>query len=185
VFVLVPLLFTETVLLNAAQSLHALAALACFCLASSAVYVFNDLLDLEADRAHPRKRHRPLASGRVTPAGAAAVLAFLLVGGAALAGLTLPPAFWAIAALYLGNSLMYCTWLKYHVIVDVMVIAIGFVLRLLGGCAAIAVTPSSWILVCGFTLALLWASANAARRWRAWTAARTTGPPSRATAWPS
>lgn len=155
VFVLAPLLFSESVLTDMVQTLHAIAAFACFCLASSAVYVFNDFLDVEADRSHPRKRNRPLPSGRVTMAGAMVVLGFLLVGWAGLTCAALPPLFWLVTGLYLINSILYCTWLKHHVIVDVMVIAIGFVLRLLGGCAAIGVTPSSWILVCGFSLALL------------------------------
>jgi 4-hydroxybenzoate polyprenyltransferase len=155
VFVLAPLLFSESVLRNTEEALHALAAFGCFCLASSAVYVFNDLLDVGVDRAHPRKRDRPLASGKVTPVDAVVVLALLLAGSAGLMWAALPPPFWVIACLYLGNSLFYCTWLKRHVIVDVVTIAIGFVLRLLGGCVAIGVTPSSWILVCGFSLALV------------------------------
>jgi 4-hydroxybenzoate polyprenyltransferase len=155
VFVLAPLLFSESVLRNATLALHALAALGCFCLISSAVYAFNDLLDAEADRAHPRKRHRPVASGRVTPAGAVTVVVLLVASATGLAVAVLPPLFLLVLGLYLVNSLLYCLWLKHHVIVDVLVIAIGFVLRLLGGCAAIDVTPSSWILVCGFSLALL------------------------------
>jgi 4-hydroxybenzoate polyprenyltransferase len=155
VFVLAPLLFSESVLRNTGQAVQALAAFVCFCLASSAVYVLNDWFDVESDRAHPRKRHRPLASGSVTATGAIGLIALLLVGEAGLAWTALPPPFWLIGGLYLVNSLLYCTWLKHHVIVDVMVIAIGFVLRLLAGCAAIDVIPSSWILVCGFSLALV------------------------------
>ena len=158
VFVLAPLLFSGR-LGNAVHLENAFLAFASFCLLSGAVYAINDVADARADRAHPRKRLRPVASGRVSPAVALALAAFLAAVGLALAyvlpGPDLPgPVVW-VGAAYLANSLLYCLWLKYRVIVDVLLIAIGFVLRLLAGCAAISVVPSSWILVCGFSLALV------------------------------
>ena len=72
-----------------------------------------------------------------------------------LAWMRLPERFLLFAGLYLLNSLVYCSFSKHRVIIDVLAIAVGFVLRLLAGCAAIGVEPTSWILVCGFSLALL------------------------------
>jgi 4-hydroxybenzoate polyprenyltransferase len=129
-------------------------ATACFCLWASAVYLVNDVLDAPADRRHPRKCSRPIAAGRVGPLTAGVLAAVLVVAGGLAAWWTLPVAFLVLGGLYLGNSLLYCLVLKHHPICDVLAIAIGFVLRLLAGCVAIGVEPSSWALVCGFALAL-------------------------------
>jgi 4-hydroxybenzoate polyprenyltransferase len=154
VFVLVPLVFSGS-LVKPELWVPAAAALACFCLLSSAVYCLNDVIDAPADREHPRKRNRPVASGRV-PAAAAVGLSLGLVASSAVVGrLLLPLPFLVFAGVYLGNSVAYCMGLKHRVIVDVILIAVGFVLRLLAGCAAIGVDPTSWVLVCGFSLALL------------------------------
>lgn len=154
VFLLAPLFFSMSLgSLSAVQA--TVLAFGCFCLWSSAVYAVNDVLDAPTDRRHPRKRLRPVAAGRITP-GAALGLAFILAVSAALAAAALlPAAFLGCAALYLLNSLAYCMVLKHRVIVDVLSIAMGFVLRLLAGCAAIGVQPSSWIILCGFSLALI------------------------------
>ncbi len=154
VFVVLPLLFSAS-FVSPAKVLATTAALACFCLLSSGVYAINDLLDAPSDRQHPRKRYRPVAGGRVRP-GAALALGLGLIGSGVLFGvMTLPTPFTIMAALYAGNSLVYCFLLKHRVIVDVIAIALGFVLRLLGGCTAIGVEPSTWLLICGFTLALM------------------------------
>jgi 4-hydroxybenzoate polyprenyltransferase len=154
VFVLAPVLFSESIGKPEAL-LHAGLAFLCFCFWSSSVYCLNDFLDAEADRVHPRKCDRPIPSGRISPS-LAIVLSVGLVGMACLiAILTLPLAFLVFGLVYLANSVLYCLLLKHRVIVDVLSIAIGFVLRLLAGCAAIAVEPTSWILVCGFSLAML------------------------------
>lgn len=154
VFVLAPLLFSKSFFSSAHIAAAAL-AVGCFCLWSSSVYLFNDLIDAEADRRHPRKRERPIAAGRITgPVAVALCLALTAAAGTA-ASLALPLAFLMLASLYLVNSLAYCLVLKKHVIVDVLAIAIGFVLRLLAGCAAIGVEPSSWFVVCGLSLALV------------------------------
>jgi 4-hydroxybenzoate polyprenyltransferase len=152
-FVLAPLLFSGR-FSSLDFVVQSLAAFGVFCLFSSAVYVCNDVLDREADRQHPRKCRRPVAAGRVTPWAAFVLGCVLLVLGMAI-GLVLPPRFVFFAGLYLANSLLYCFYLKNKAIADVMVIAAGFVLRLLAGCAAIVVVPSSWMLVCGFSLALV------------------------------
>jgi 4-hydroxybenzoate polyprenyltransferase len=153
-FVLAPLVFSGATLQLTAV-LHALTALLSFCLLSSAVYCWNDVLDAEADRRHPRKRTRPVAAGRVSRPAALALGLALTLAAAGL-GLTVSrPLFLLLGGLYVASSLLYCAFLKYRVIVDVLSIAIGFVLRVLAGCAAIGVTPTSWILVCGFSLAML------------------------------
>jgi 4-hydroxybenzoate polyprenyltransferase len=153
-FVLIPILFGGG-LLDPTCWVNALVTFGCFCLVSSAVYVFNDLLDAEADRTHPRKCTRPLAAGTIGPVAAAAVVVILVGVASVVAGVLLPWKVLALAGLYLANSLVYCLWLKHRVLVDVMVIAVGFVLRLLAGCAAVSVAPSGWIVVCGFSLALI------------------------------
>jgi 4-hydroxybenzoate polyprenyltransferase len=154
VFVLAPFLFSQSPF-NLPLLGQGLIACFCFCLLASAVYAVNDIVDAEADQAHPRKKHRPIASGAISPL-AAGVGAFLLVVTAfGLAFATLAPAFLLLAGLYVVNSLAYCLILKHRVILDVIVIAVGFVIRLLAGCVAIGVVPSSWLVVCGFSLALV------------------------------
>lgn len=137
--------------------------LAClaFCLLSSATYVVNDLQDLEFDRAHPEKRTRPLVEGSVAPAEARALAMVLAFLGLMLAGwvgtLSGSPWFPAAAVSYLALTLTYSSLLKHLVIVDVMTLALGFVVRVVAGCIAINVYISSWLLLCTFNLALFMA----------------------------
>jgi len=134
--------------------LLALAATALFCLISSVVYIINDSVDAEADRMHPSKASRPIASGRIakTPAlSLAAILGIISLGGSYLLGL---PFFLTITA-YLVLNLLYSFWLKHIVIIDVMSIAAGFVLRAVAGAVVIDVVFSGWLLVSSFLLALL------------------------------
>jgi 4-hydroxybenzoate polyprenyltransferase len=152
VFVLVPLLFGGS--LTWAGVGLALWAFGCFCLLSSGVYCINDVFDAAADREHPRKCRRPVASGAV-PAPAALTLAAVLIALAMLGGSALSPHFLLIATLYLANNLVYSTLLKHREIIDVLLIAFGFVLRILAGCAGLDLRPSSWIIICGFSLAML------------------------------
>ncbi len=120
-----------------------------FALASSACYVFNDLRDAPQDRAHPRKRHRPIASGAV-PAGAAWVIIVALLAGAAALLMLVDPAPRAglalMVGLYVGNVIAYSTVLKHIAMADVVSLALGFVFRVLGGCAATGISPSTWLL---------------------------------------
>lgn len=128
-------------------------ATACFCLASSGVYLVNDVRDVEADRAHPLKRRRPLAAGEIAAPAALAAAAALLA--AALAGsLALPRAFTAALGGYALMQLVYTLALKRIPYVDVFVIATGFVLRAAAGATALAVRISPWLLLCTFLLAL-------------------------------
>lgn len=152
VFVLAPLFFTPDAL-SVAMALHVLLGAACFCAVSSAVYIVNDFLDREADRRHPRKRHRPLAAGTITTVEAVgAFLALVLVGfgGAWM----LAPSFAALLAAYLALNIAYSLKLKHLSIIDLMSIAAGFVLRVDGGAMLIGVPPSEWILLCTGLLAL-------------------------------
>ncbi len=125
-----------------------------FCLISGAVYIYNDLRDVEEDRLHPRKRHRPIASGKLPVA-----VATWWMLSAALLGLVLAfwirPAFGGLAIAYLALSLVYSLGAKYIVILDVFLIAAGFVLRALAGAVAIDVHISGWLLACTTMLSLL------------------------------
>jgi len=155
-FVFAPLLFSGKFRdLNEIQL--ALAAFAIFCAASSLVYVLNDLLDLDADRAHPIKRHkRPLAAGQISTAVARTVIAILatLIGAALV---QLPSLAWTIAG-YLLINVFYNLGLRSIPVVDLAVISVGFVARVWAGAAAIAVPLTLWIVVDTFFLALYLAS---------------------------
>jgi len=140
-------------LLDVSSLWAAITTFAVFCALSSAVYIFNDIADREADRQHPLKSSRPIAAGDLSPAAAAFAGAGL--AGAALAVATiLTPRLGLVAAAYLVLLLLYSAALKHFVIVDVLVIAGGFVLRAVAGAVAVAVPISHWLLVCTTLLAL-------------------------------
>ncbi len=139
--------------------LRAVGALLIFCALSGATYLLNDLVDLEQDRLHPLKRLRPLASGSLPVSLARA--AFLTLTLLALAAsLALGGRFALAAAGYLALSVAYSFALKHVVILDVLAIAVGFVLRAVAGALAIAVVFSDWLLVCTVLLALFLALAK-------------------------
>ena len=129
------------------------AAFILFCLLSSAVYIMNDLADREADRQHPRKRLRPLASGALSPTIATVACVVLLVGTLALAFL-INWQFGAICVVYFASQVAYSFWLKHVVIVDVLLLASGFVLRAMAGALVIGVPISPWLYVCVTLLGL-------------------------------
>ena len=151
-FVVLPLVFAGLLGDPSALSLSML-AFAAFCAASSAVYLLNDIRDCEQDLLHPLKKLRPIASGELS-LGKAKVTAVLLAAAALSAGLLLGSDFSILVSAYLGLNLAYSFGLKHVVILDVMSIAIGFVLRVLAGGAAIDVPVSSWLLLCTIFLAL-------------------------------
>jgi decaprenyl-phosphate phosphoribosyltransferase len=131
-----------------------LIAFAAFCLAAGGVYVLNDLKDIQEDRRHPTKKSRPLASGAISPRGAMIFMAGLLLL-AAFAGLLLPkPDFLLILGAYVILNVAYSFFLKHHAIIDVVCIALGFVLRVLAGGVAAAVPISHWIVIMTFLLAI-------------------------------
>ncbi len=131
----------------------ALGAFAIFCGLSGAIYLLNDVADRDKDRLHPDKRLRPIASGRLSvPAAVAAAL--VLIGGGLAAALWLSPPFAAVALAYVVLLSAYSAWLKHIVIVDVLVVALGFVLRAVAGALVISVAISGWLLICTILLAL-------------------------------
>ena len=132
-----------------------LAFIACFAFicASSIVYIFNDIMDVKADRVHPEKRLRPLAARLVTVRQAFFTMAFL-VGLMVGAVMVLPYQTWLILALYIIQNLLYTFWLKRVAIIDVLVIALGFALRVLMGGYAISVPVSPWLLIATLMLAM-------------------------------
>jgi 4-hydroxybenzoate polyprenyltransferase len=151
-FVLIGVVFARK-LADPVAVLQSLAAFGLFCLLSSSVYLINDIADVEKDRAHPTKRTRPIAAGRLSvPTALAAAVALALASLAA--SFLLSPALGAIALLYFALNLGYSFRLKHVVIVDVLCIAIFFVLRAAGGAAAIHVEISHWLLICTILLAL-------------------------------
>lgn len=152
-FVLAPLLFAQQ-LFDLQLAWSALAAAALFCAISSSVYALNDVLDAERDRAHPLKATRPVAAGRIRPAAALAG-AVVLGGGGLVGAFWLRPAFGLVCAGYLGLNVLYSTVIKRVAFLDVISIALGFVLRVVGGAVAIGVVFSAWLVACTFFLACL------------------------------
>jgi 4-hydroxybenzoate polyprenyltransferase len=128
-------------------------AFICFCLASSAVYLLNDLQDIESDRLHPRKRLRPIPSGRVSPQLAWTALAALLLIAVPFAFL-LRGEFAGVLVGYLALMVAYTFYLKHYVIIDVFAISGGFVLRAAAGAVVLNVPISPWLYVCTILLSL-------------------------------
>lgn len=150
--VLAPLAFTpERLLFESSAWVAVLLAMASFCLAASSIYLLNDIVDKEEDARHPKKKNRPIASGRL-PIGAAklelvaALVASFAIGSLVPASGGVPFVVWPAA--YLALNLAYSFWLKRLVVIDCMCIALGFQLRVQAGAAAIAVAPSHWLLLC-------------------------------------
>jgi 4-hydroxybenzoate polyprenyltransferase len=131
----------------------AVAAFLVFCGLSGAVYLVNDVADRDKDRLHPDKRHRPIAAGRLRPGAALGAAAVLVAAGLGVA-VWLSRPFALAAAAYVGLLTAYSAWLKHVVIVDVLVVAIGFVLRAVAGALAVGVAISGWLLICTILLAL-------------------------------
>lgn len=157
-FVAAPLFFTPAAL--TVPNLWAVAlAIVAFSLGASAIYVVNDCCDREADRLHPKKRLRPIASGLVPP-NVALVFAAILAAVSLTIALSLPSKFLGVLAFYLALSLAYSLKLKQVSLLDVLIVAMGFVLRVEAGSAAITVPATVWILICTGLLALFLALAK-------------------------
>jgi 4-hydroxybenzoate polyprenyltransferase len=134
--------------------LRTLAAFGLLCMLSSSVYLFNDVADFEKDRLHPKKRQRPLASGRLKK-GVALAAAVLLPLVAVPLSFLLGWRFGVVASVYLASNLLYSFWLKNVVLIDVMLVAAGYVLRVGAGVAVITVERfSPWLYICMTLLAL-------------------------------
>jgi 4-hydroxybenzoate polyprenyltransferase len=146
-------------LFDSAAVLAAVGAFTVFCVLSGVVYIVNDVADRESDRRHPLKARRPIASGALPLS--AAVAAAIVLGAAGLAGAAaIGRPFATVAVAYLVLQLAYSASLKHVVIIDVLTIAVGFVLRAAGGAVAVNVEISQWLLVCTILLALFIALAK-------------------------
>ena len=151
-FVLAPLVFAQR-LAEAEALWRGGLAFAAFCAGASALYLLNDLRDRDEDRRHPLKRLRPIAAGTVGATSASVLAAFLAIVAIGI-GAQLGDRFLILISLYLALNLAYTLALKAIVILDVMTIALGFVLRVLAGAAAVAAAVSNWLLLCTTFLAL-------------------------------
>lgn len=140
-------------LLDLSQVLRSVAAFLVLCAASSAVYILNDLNDVEKDRAHPEKCRRPFASGAL-PVSAGLAMMAALGFGALIAAYFINVQFAGVVLLYGVLNVFYSTLLKNVPIIDVMIVAMGFVLRAIAGALAIDVAFSNWLVVCTLFLAL-------------------------------
>jgi 4-hydroxybenzoate polyprenyltransferase len=160
-FVLAPIVFKKGLILTTSQgpalnlvvAARAVAAAAIFCFLAGAVYTVNDLVDVEADRVHPIKRERPIASGQVNR-GAACAMAGVLAATALATAYAMSPALFAVAVAYLVENLAYSFKLKQVAFLDVGFIAVGFVLRVLAGGIATDVHVSAYMIACTALLAL-------------------------------
>jgi 4-hydroxybenzoate polyprenyltransferase len=151
-FIFAPLIFSRNIF-NRPMVVTSIVAFAAFCLVTSAVYLFNDLRDLDEDRLHPVKRRRPLAAGRLKKGTAVAAMAVLGPAGLLIAAAVNLP-FFLITVAYVALQVSYCLWLKHVVILDVFVVAAGFLIRVVAGGLAIRVFLSSWLLICTTLLSL-------------------------------
>jgi 4-hydroxybenzoate polyprenyltransferase len=134
--------------------IRSLAAMLLFCLLASSVYIFNDLMDVEADRQHPKKRFRPIASGEL-PVPTARIAAAVLLVITLVCAYLLSPAFSLVCVLYMALNLAYSIWLKHIPIIDVLVLAADFVLRVDAGVSVVKVERfSPWLYVVTTLLAL-------------------------------
>lgn len=143
--------------------LRTVGAFLCFCMAASAIYLVNDLVDIEKDRAHPKKRFRPLPAGQLSPLLAALAAAALIIGVIPLALFVdydfargqIDSDFLIVLVTYIAvQGFLYTYWLKNIVILDILVLSAGFVLRAFGGAAVIDVLITPWLLVCMLLLAI-------------------------------
>ena len=160
IFVFLPLFFDKK-LLHIDYLVNAIWVFAAFSLAASAIYCLNDIMDIETDRQHPKKRLRPLASGKISKTQAYAVMVILIIASLAIAHFAFEsksPT--AVIAIYLILNIGYCIRLKHVAIVDVFIIASGFCLRVAAGGVATDIWISQWIVLQTFLLALFLAFAK-------------------------
>lgn len=153
-FMFVPLFFAHQ-LMNGPLLINVAKGFAAFCLASSAVYVCNDMVDVEKDRAHATKRFRPLAAGKVSLRGAVCFFGLLLCGSGILAFTWTDPLFVMLMTGYVGLNVLYSLVLQKVVLADVLCVATGFVIRVFAGAALIDVQVSGWLAAMTLLLALL------------------------------
>jgi 4-hydroxybenzoate polyprenyltransferase len=133
---------------------QAFVAFIAFCLAASATYALNDVVDRKADASHPTKRNRPVARGAISPATALTMSFVLAAGALTITAILLPSGVITVLAAYLALTIAYSLTLKRRVILDVIIVATGFVLRAFAGAVAVGVLTSEWLVACVFTLCL-------------------------------
>ena len=150
-FVIIPLLFSLEITSLAVAGISSLIAFISFCTVSSAIYLINDLCDLQQDQKHPAKRNRPIASGALGYNEATALIMLLILSSLALAYI-LDLWFMAVIVIYAAINIVYSLGLKNFVILDVIIISAGFVLRIAGGGIAVKVAPSHWMILCTVTV---------------------------------
>jgi 4-hydroxybenzoate polyprenyltransferase len=153
-----PLIFAKELFVGD-QVVAAVRAFLAFCLTASAVYILNDIADVEADRAHPEKRNRPIASGHMSVRSALVVLGVVMVL-AALLCIGMRTRFILLLVVYFALNIAYSFRLKNVMLLDVFIIAAGFMLRVLAGAYAIGVEVSSWIVLCSMFISLFLGSAK-------------------------
>lgn len=151
-FVFMPLVFSKH-LFEWEYTVKAGLAFIAFCAASSAIYIINDIFDREADELHPEKKKRPIASGEISIIHASAIAAILIVVATSIAS-RLTPTFFGIILFYIVLQFAYSFKLKHVVLLDLFIIAIGFMLRVFGGAVAIDVLISHWIIITTLFLSL-------------------------------
>ena len=152
VFLFAALIFSQN-FLEPEMWRNALTGFASFCCIASSGYILNDIMDVKADRAHPKKKNRPIASGAL-PIPSGYLLFVLLIGIGATIAYLCSPWLMVVAGLYLCTTLSYSFYFKHIVLLDIMFIALGFIWRVVAGALAINVTISPWILICTAFLAL-------------------------------
>lgn len=140
-------------LLNINLWISAISAFFIFCLLSGSIYLVNDVLDIEKDKKHPKKRERPLPSGELKPYQAVtAATIFILI--ALLGSYMINIPFFLISIVFFVLMMLYSLYLKNFIIVDIMIISTGFVIRAVAGALAITVLVSPWLIICAFLIAL-------------------------------
>ena len=158
-FIFLPVFFGYN-LSDMSSIISTLWAFVVFSLAASSVYVFNDIRDIQEDLSHPKKKFRPLPSGQIIKRDAFLFFSGLVIGAFLLGSLLLPPPFLLILLFYLVLNIAYSLFLKHIAIVDVVCVAIGFVLRVFAGGVAAEVHPSHWLILMTFLLSLFIALAK-------------------------
>ncbi|MCC7439394.1 MAG: decaprenyl-phosphate phosphoribosyltransferase [Armatimonadetes bacterium] len=151
-FIFAPLVYGKA-LMNTDSDLRAVMAFFAFCFVSSSVYILNDIVDRNADAQHPKKKHRPIASGAVSVGSAIVQLAMVAAVAVVLAA-QLPWQAGACIGIYAALNLGYSFGLKHVVLLDIFIIAAGFMLRVLTGAKAIQVDVSEWLIICTLFLSL-------------------------------
>lgn len=151
-FIFLPAFFGQA--LNGNSILELSLGFLCFSLLASSVYIINDIKDVESDRLHKEKQHRPIASGAIT-VSSAFVLAAILAAGSLVGSYLIGQLFFFACAFYLVQNIFYTLWLKQFALIDITIISLGFLIRLFAGGVIADVPISNWMYIMAFLLAML------------------------------